>query len=168
MAKASLSIWQDRHKYASYWFVVGFGSGLIRPAPGTWGSLAGLLIGWALLAQENAFLILIGLSLLVTIASVFVIDRIEKRTGVHDAPEIVIDEFVGQWIALLPLSIASESLTGVLAAFLLFRIFDIIKPWPIGWLDKRVSGGFGVMVDDIVAGFIAALVLFGLLKTGLF
>lgn len=167
MAKASLSNWKNRHKFARYWLVVGFGSGLLRPAPGTWGSLAGLLIGGWLLTLEHTLLLLISLSLVTTIVSVLAIDSIENQTGVHDAPEIVIDEFVGQWIALLPLTIFGLSLYGLITAFALFRLFDIIKPWPIGWLDKRVSGGFGVMVDDIVAGLLAALLLYTLIATGL-
>ncbi len=162
MAKETLSNWQDRHKSIAYWWSVGFGSGLIKPAPGTWGSLVGLGIGYLFLQLPMPTTILISAAIIVTIISIYAIGIIEKSTGVHDAPEIVIDEFAGQWLAMVPLAVNGITLSSLIASFILFRIFDIIKPWPIIWLDKKVSGGFGVMVDDLVAGIIAAVVLWGL------
>ena len=74
----------------------------------------------------------------------------------HDASAIVIDEVAGQWLVLL---VAPFTPLGFLSAFLLFRLFDIVKPWPVGWIDKNVSGGFGVMLDDVGAAIFAAVVL---------
>ena len=157
MAKQTLSNWSERFKNPAYWWSVGFGSGLIKPAPGTWGSLAGLFIGWLLLQLPFAAISLLLATTITTLVSVFAINQIERKTGIHDAPEIVIDEFAGQWIALLPLALTEFSFIDLASAFILFRFYDIIKPWPIGWLDKRVSGGFGVMIDDLVAGLFAAI-----------
>ncbi|UTW57445.1 phosphatidylglycerophosphatase A [Kordiimonas sp. SCSIO 12603] len=156
MAKQTLSNWQERYKSAAYWWSVGFGSGLIKPAPGTWGSLAGLLIGYGILKLPQSFWILLIFIAATTLLSVFAINQIERKTGIHDAPEIVIDEFAGMWVSLLPLTFASFGYIELASAFILFRFYDIIKPWPIEWLDKKVSGGFGVMVDDLAAGIFAA------------
>ncbi len=143
-----------------WWICTGFASGWLRPAPGTWGSLAGLVLVLPLifvLSGESATITLVLLSVAGTFIGTWSINRIEARTGIHDAGEIVIDEWVGQWIALIPVVLLGSPWQGLLIAFLLFRLFDIVKPWPIGWLDRRVSGGFGVMVDDIVAGLFVAL-----------
>lgn len=152
--KQNLNTWQGRHSSPYFWVVTFFGSGLIKPAPGTWGSLAGLIVGIGLLeviGVTEFALAIVG----VTILGTFTINKVEKASGIHDAPEIVIDEVAGIWIAMLPFYYLPATWWGFAAAFVLFRFFDIIKPWPIGWLDKRVSGGFGVMVDDIVAGIFA-------------
>jgi phosphatidylglycerophosphatase A len=84
--------------------------------------------------------------------------------GVHDHGGIVWDEFVGFWIAMAALPITWQS---VILGFVLFRVFDIFKPWPISWLDKRVSGGFGIMIDDVIAGLAAAVVIYFLGYFGL-
>ena len=84
----------------------------------------------------------------------------QECTGKHDLGEVVIDEVVGQWIALLPLyfvTISQNFWMDTLVSFTLFRIFDIKKPWPISWMDKHIGGGLGVMLDDVVAGIFAAL-----------
>ncbi|PCI64492.1 MAG: phosphatidylglycerophosphatase A [Kordiimonadales bacterium] len=159
MAKETLSNWDGRFKSIAYWWAVGFGSGLMRPAPGTWGSLLGLVFGYGILQLPFAFALLLGGAAFVTALSIWSINAIEAATGVHDAPEIVIDEIAGQWIAMAPLALLPYDWRALALSFVLFRIFDIIKPWPIGPLDKKVSGGFGVMIDDIVAGIIAALLL---------
>lgn len=152
--KENLDRWQGRHSSPYFWLVTFFGSGLIKPAPGTWGSLAGLFVGIGLLISVGFVSFLVAI-VFVTVLGTVAIDRVERSSGIHDAPEIVIDEVAGMWIAMLPFYYAPVSWWGFAAAFALFRFFDIIKPWPIGWLDKRVSGGFGVMVDDIVAGIFA-------------
>jgi len=159
MAKQSLNGWESRHKSLAFWWSVGFGSGLLRPAPGTWGSLLGLFIGYFILLQSQAAWLLIGGAAAVTAISIFAVGHIEKVAGVHDAPEIVIDEIAGQWLAMVPLALLPHGWLELGISFLLFRVFDIIKPWPIGPLDEKVSGGFGVMVDDLVAGVIAAAIL---------
>ena len=159
MAKQSLKSWDERHKSIAFWWVVGFGAGLIRPAPGTWGSLLGLILGYFILLQSWAAAGLLIGSAIITVISVMSINAIESITGVHDAPEIVIDEIAGQWLAMLPLAFLPYGVFDIALSFVLFRVFDIIKPWPIGPLDKKVSGGFGVMVDDLVAGIIAGVIL---------
>lgn len=149
--KQDLNTWQDRHYSPYFWLVTFFGSGLVKPAPGTWGSLAGLAIGIPMVQGLSLFGFM-GAIVIVSLFGTVAINRVEQISGIHDAPEIVIDEVAGMWIALLPFFYLPQSWWGLASAFLLFRLFDIVKPWPIGWLDKRVSGGFGVMIDDIVAG----------------
>lgn len=155
--KQSLENWAGRYRSVSFWLAVGFGSGLLKPAPGTWGSLAAILAGYGFYQAgltTAGLMVLIGVS---TLLGTFAINRIERETGIHDAPEIVIDEFAGQWVAMLPFFYGGASIQALGLAFILFRVFDIWKPWPIGWLDKRVDGGFGVIVDDLVAGLFALI-----------
>lgn len=143
-----------------------FGAGLLRPAPGTWGSLAALAIGCGLWAIDPLALYLAAA--LAAVGGVWAADAYERGAGRHDAPEVVIDEVAGQWIALaaLPLAGAALTLQGAAAAFLLFRLFDIWKPGPIGWADRRLPGGFGVMVDDLLAGAAAGAILWALVEFG--
>ncbi|WND02327.1 phosphatidylglycerophosphatase A [Temperatibacter marinus] len=165
MAKHSLKNWNNRLKSPAYWWSTFFGIGMIKWAPGTWGSLFGAMAGYGLILLGFDWVMLLAASLVVTLLSVRAIDHIEKETGIHDSGEIVIDEVAGQWIAMIPLTFAGSELTleTIAYSFALFRLFDILKPWPIGWLDKKVSGGFGVMVDDIVAGLMAAFCLYYIL-----
>jgi len=160
MAKRSLREVKAQLTQAENLILTGLYSGWFRPAPGTWGSAFALIPALSFakggLAGAAALLVVVCITFYV---SVSVIDQVEARTGLHDAGEIVIDEWVGQWIALLPVIYWYESWYWWLVAFVLFRIFDILKPWPIGWLDRRISGGFGVMIDDVIAGIIAALCL---------
>lgn len=132
----------------------GFGSGLSPRAPGTVGTLAAVPI----------YLLLVTLPLwqytLIVIVAAFLgcwlCGRASKALGVHDHPGIVWDEFVGLWIALWALP--AEPLW-IALGFLSFRVLDIAKPWPISWLDRNVEGGFGIMIDDILAGVMACLTL---------
>lgn len=143
----------------------GFGSGHSAKAPGTMGSLVALVpfIGLALLPLK-LYLLCVVLS---AVLGVGICHLAAKRMGVHDHPGIVWDEFVGLWISLLPLvPMAHWQASGALAAlvgFGLFRVFDIWKPWPISWVDANVHGGLGIMLDDVLAGIIAAAVLYALL-----
>lgn len=157
-AKTDLLLnWKGRYMHPAFWICTGLGSGLIRPAPGTWGSLAALLIALPLLNNSFAREILLLLILFATISGVFAANVWQRYTGGHDDGRIVIDEFAGMWIAMLPLTIAElYTPTNLCLSFALFRFFDIIKPWPIGWLDKHISGGLGVMIDDVIAGLFAA------------
>lgn len=155
-----LTNWQGRYLHPAFWICTGFGSGLIRPAPGTWGSLAALFFALPILgggfAQEKLF-VMIALSIAL---GIYTANIWEKYTGSHDDGRIVIDEFAGMWIAMLPLTVAGLFTPLNLAlSFGLFRFFDIVKPWPIGWLDKHVSGGLGVMIDDVIAGLFASAAL---------
>lgn len=167
MAKVSLRTWPARYRSPGFWLVTGCGTGMIRPAPGTWGSLLGLVLGYAMHRSGLGIPAFLVATALLTALSSWVIDRIEATTGIHDAPEIIVDEIVGQWLALIPVIVLSPSLTLYGLAFLLFRLFDVVKPWPIGWLDKKIAGGFGVIADDLAAGILAAISIWLLLTTGL-
>lgn len=139
------------------------GVGHIRPAPGTWGSLVALPWAWALHVAGGFPLLLIATALTM-VAGWWATARMVAGQDEHDPSEIVIDEVVGQWIALFPLSFAAWSMgisvlamwPGWIAAFVLFRLFDITKPGPVGWADRRADA-LGVMLDDVVAGVLAAL-----------
>ena len=140
-----------------------FYAGHLRPAPGTWGSVAALPVAFAILVLTGPWGLLIGcvLSFLVGLWA-----TAEETRGKddHDPSEIVIDEVCGQWIALLPIGFGAaasgaaygELWPGWIAAFLLFRLFDITKPGPVGWADRK-HGPMGVMLDDVIAGVLAAI-----------
>ena len=127
------------------------GIGRLKPAPGTWGSL--VVLPAALLGPLAALL----LALLVTLIGFYAVREVLRDTPNQDPGWIVVDEAAGMLIALAGLSV-DASLWGVLIAFGLFRVFDILKPWPISWADQQ-KGAFGVMLDDVVAGVLAALAL---------
>ncbi|MEX1826105.1 phosphatidylglycerophosphatase A [Luteibacter sp. CQ10] len=137
------------------WIACGFGSGLVPKAQGTAGSLAAL-VPWLLLRglPPSVWLSIIVLSFAL---GVWACDVAGRRIGVDDHRSLVWDEFVGQWVALLPALWAPW--WAVIPGFALFRLFDVAKPPPIGWLDRRVKGGLGVMLDDLIAGIFAAVVL---------
>jgi phosphatidylglycerophosphatase A len=139
----------------------GFGSGLSPRAPGTFGTLAALPI-YLVLAQQSLLVYAVTV-VLAALLGVWLCERASADLGVHDHPGIVWDEFVGLWIALF--AVAPEPLA-VVSGFVLFRLFDIAKPWPISWLDRHAKGGFGIMIDDIVAGVFAGLVLHAALFLG--
>lgn len=139
------------------WIACGFGSGLSPVAPGTAGSLAALL-PWLLLRE----LPLIGYLAAIALAfalGVWACGFAIRTLRVEDPAAVVWDEFVGQWIALAPLLWLPRGWVWIFASFILFRIFDICKPWPVSWADRKVGGGFGVMLDDVIAGGYAAMVL---------
>lgn len=143
----------DRHllKHPYAWIALGFGSGLLPKAPGTMGSLLAAGLWWGLMAAQPLWLqllvIAIGFELGVRASNWMI-----AKTGVKDPGYIVWDEFIGQWIALLLLP---KTAAAYVLAFVLFRLFDIVKRGPVGWADKRFSGGFGVMIDDVLAGLLA-------------
>ena len=127
------------------------GIGRLKPAPGTWGSL--VVLPAALLGPVPALL----LGILVTLIGFYAVRQVLRETPDQDPGWIVVDEAAGMLIALAGLSMTA-SIWGVLIAFGLFRAFDILKPWPISWADQQ-KGALGVMLDDIVAGALAALAL---------
>ena len=133
----------------------GFGVGLVPVAPGTVGSIVALPVWWWLLA-DLSFAVNCGVLMALIGLGSWIIDRACRKTGVGDAGAIVLDEFVGVWIALIA---APKTLIGLAAGFALFRLFDIAKPWPVSWADREIRGGFGVMLDDVIAGVLAAFVL---------
>lgn len=129
----------------------GFGSGLAPKAPGTMGTLAAIPLWWLLAQLPLASYLMVVL--VSAIIGIYICGAAAKTLGVHDHGGIVWDEFVGFWIAMAALPV---TWTSVILGFVLFRLFDILKPWPISWLDKKVSGGFGIMIDDVIAGLAAA------------
>lgn len=144
-------------KDPAIWLATWFGCGLMRPAPGTWGTLGGLPVG-VLIYAAGGWMALAAAVIAVCAAGYWAAGRFEEQTGEHDSGAIVIDEVAGVWIALIP---AGLSIPYVVAAFLLFRFFDILKPWPVSWADKKLPGALGVMADDIIAGIFAALMIAG-------
>ncbi len=131
----------------------GLGCGFLPKAPGTWGSVLG--VGLWLLVPDDLLWQIVVCSGGVLLGS-WLVERVCQRYGVDDAPEIVIDEIVGVWIALIG---APFEIGWLLYGFVWFRFFDILKPWPIGWADRSLKGGIGVMVDDVLAGLLALGVL---------
>jgi phosphatidylglycerophosphatase A len=144
-------------------FTIVFGAGLLRPAPGTWGSLVALPLAYGL-HLLGGFWLLLGVTVLVSLLGWAAVAVETRGKGDHDPSEIVIDEVAGQWIALFPVSYGAAMMSanvlnlwpGVVAAFLLFRLFDITKPYIIGKADRR-GDALGVMLDDIIAGIFAAV-----------
>lgn len=139
----------------------GFGSGLAPKAPGTFGTLAA--IPFYLLLQHLSpplYLLVVAVASVVGIA---ICGRTSKDMGVHDHGGIVWDEFCGYWVTMIA---APAGWFWVIAGFVLFRIFDIWKPWPINLADKKVHGGLGIMVDDLIAGVYAFLCLQFIVFTG--
>lgn len=134
----------------------GFGSGLAPAAPGTVGTLAALL-PWFWLREWAAPAYLLVCAM-VFVLGTWVSQRLTREPGAEDPGWIVIDEWVGLWLALFLLPAGWPWL---LAGFLLFRLFDIAKPWPVGWADRHVHGGLGVMLDDALAGLMALACLQG-------
>ena len=149
-------------KHPATWAATWFGTGLIQPAPGTWGTIGAVPFGIILMMIGGTPALIIA-SIIVFIVGLWAAKHFERMVREKDSGMIVIDEVVGLWIAFIPALLTPASI-GI--AFLLFRFFDIIKPFPISWLDKRVNGAFGVMIDDVLAGVFAAFVMIGLRYAG--
>ena len=139
----------------------GFGAGLSPRAPGTVGTLVGVLIHIAYIVFNTGFGPRVMIVVAIVLSGIWLCGQSAKRLGVHDHPGIVWDEIAGYLLAVL---FVPDDWYWILAAFILFRVFDIAKPWPIGPIDKKVSGGFGIMLDDVIAGVFTAVAL-GLLQT---
>lgn len=132
----------------------GLGVGRIPVAPGTFGTLAGLPIVW-ILWNFNPLIYVAITGLFITF-SIWIAGRAARFQGTHDDPKIVIDEIAGIMVALVWVPPSAIALA---AGFILFRLLDIIKPPPINWIDRRVKGGLGIVLDDVIAGFGANIVL---------
>jgi len=155
-------------------FLTFFGTGLSPKAPGTVGSLAALLIGIVILhylGMQTLFMLTIA----ITIVGIFEVSKYENSTGTHDQQLIVIDEVVGMWLSLMIAYATAQSvhypyaeILAIILSFAAFRLFDIWKPSTIGWIDRELKGGLGVMLDDVLAGIaggmLSALILMGLDK----
>ena len=135
-----------------------FGSGLLPKAPGTWGSAAALPFAAGLAWLGGPWLLLAASAMLFAIG-IWASERYATSAGVEDPGAVVIDEVAGQWLALVP---AATTFWLYLPGFIAFRLFDILKPWPASWADRALHGGWGIMLDDVIAGIYAALVVAGL------
>ncbi len=146
----------------------GLGSGLSPKAPGTAGSALALVFFPVLVTL--GLWGSIGLIVAASIFGVWLCGKAADILKVHDHSAIVWDEFVGQWLSLLPLLAIADWNTatyiGILLAFVLFRIFDILKPWPISWCDKNLHGGLGIMFDDVLAGLAAGGLMWLIVDAG--
>ena len=159
------SVWEK----LIYWLGIGLGSGLPNRAAGTWGTVGGLVVAIPMLWL--GFWGFLAVTIIGCLVGSYICGKTSDLMGVHDDPHIVWDEWVGMWVSLLPILwlhfyddalLQGHQLSLLLlyfAAFVAFRFFDILKPFPIKWVDKNVSGGFGILIDDILAGLMAGVVL---------
>ena len=133
-----------------------FAAGTLPKAPGTWGSLAALPFAWAIAAGFEPWALLVAAAALFPFgwwaSAVYM-----RRTGTPDPAPVVIDEVAGQWLTLV---MAPMSVQFYVLGFVLFRIADIWKPWPVSWADRKIKGGIGVMLDDVLAAVYAGGVLY--------
>jgi len=133
----------------------GFGSGLAKKAPGTMGTLAAIPMYYCLIQFFESWYL--AVLVLTAVLGIWICGKAAKDIGVHDHGGIVWDEIVGY---LLTMYWVPFSWQNVVLGFVFFRLFDILKPWPINWLDRHVSGGVGIMLDDVVAALMAAACLY--------
>jgi phosphatidylglycerophosphatase A len=133
-----------------------FGIGLSPRAPGTCASLVALPFAWLIQRWSGAPGLLIAAMILFAVGC-WTASTVSRDVGIKDPGLIVIDEVAGQWLTLV---VAPLSVIFYVAGFVLFRIFDILKPWPVNWADRRLPGGFGIMGDDAIAALYAGVVLF--------
>jgi phosphatidylglycerophosphatase A len=143
-------------KKPSHLFATWFGVGLIRPAPGTWGSLAALLLWYFAEFLHSSIYIILPIFILF---SWLICSQSSQDSDAKDHSSIVIDEVAGMLVAL---SFVAHELIIYLWAFLLFRLFDIWKPWPVSWVDKNVEGGLGILLDDLIAGLFAGGIIYAI------
>lgn len=139
---------------------VGFGAGLLKPAPGTWGTAIAVPLFFLLSALVNSLSIYVVIVILLTLAGIKICDQAASDAGVHDHKAIVWDEIAGFLITMIAVP---ATLSNAFVGFLLFRFFDIVKPWPIGYIDRKVSGGLGIMLDDVIAGIFSLVCMHVLL-----
>jgi phosphatidylglycerophosphatase A len=139
----------------------GFGSGLAPKAPGTLGTL--VAVPFYLLIEGLALPVYLALVLTGFLLGIWICGRTSRDLGVHDHSGIVWDEIIGY---LLTMTFAPAGWQWIVSGFLLFRFFDILKPWPIRWFDRQVPGGFGIMFDDLLAALYAGVAI-GLIERGL-
>lgn len=133
---------------------LGFGSGLAPKAPGTFGTLAAIPL-FLLLSMLTPVFYLTAV-IIVCITGIYICGKAADDVGVHDHPAIVWDEFAGYFITMIMVPVSWQS---VIVGFILFRLFDILKPWPISFIDKKMSGGLGIMLDDVLAGVFSLVIM---------
>lgn len=140
-----------------HFLAFGCGSGLAPKAPGTFGTLAA--IPFYLLLSQLSLPVYGIVLLLASVVGVWLCGKTAKDLGVHDHPGIVWDEFCGYWFTMLA---APDGWFWIFLGFILFRLFDIWKPWPISFVDRHVPGGVGIMVDDLIAGLYSLIIIQGI------
>ncbi len=140
-----------------HFFSFGFGSGLAPKAPGTFGTLAAIPV-YLLLVQVDLWLYALC-CVIALFLGIYLCNKTATALKVHDHPGIVWDEIVGFLITMSGFALNWQN---ILAGFILFRFFDIVKPWPIKWIDQKVSGGLGIMLDDVIAGVFAWCCLYAI------
>lgn len=153
-AKNKRPTWSTVFSNPLFFIAAGFGSGLMPMMPGTWGTVVAIPI--YLLMQNLSLLVYSSISLLIILFFIYCSHITAKAWGMHDHPVIVCDEIAGYLVTMIA---APPGWWWIIVGFLLFRFFDILKPWPIGWLDRHVHGGFGIVVDDLVAGVFSWIIL---------
>ena len=141
--QAPASIWKNPVHFLAF----GLGTGASPYAPGTVGTLLGIPLVYLL--SHWPLWVYLAVSAALIVIGVWVCDRTSRDIGVHDHGGIVIDEVAGYLVTMIAVPV---NLWTLIAAFFIFRLFDIVKPWPIGWLDRKVKGGLGIMIDDLLAG----------------
>jgi phosphatidylglycerophosphatase A len=140
-----------KHTWSGY-IATWFGAGNAPSAAGTWGSLAALPLGYVMHITFGMEALLVAVALSFVVGMMASNRYMKEHHTHHDPKEVVIDEVCGMWLVL---AFVPPTWLGYAVAFALFRLFDIVKPWPISWVDKHVKGGFGVMVDDVLAAMFA-------------
>ena len=153
---APASVWRNPIHFLAF----GLGSGAAPKAPGTFGTLAAVPI-FIWLLQDLSAMAYLAVLVVTSLVGIYLCGKTSKDLGVHDHSGIVWDEFVGFWITMF---LAPAGWFYIVLGFALFRLFDILKPWPISWVDKHVHGGFGIMFDDILAGLMSFVVLQALVE----
>ena len=133
-------------------FASGFGAGCAPIAPGTAGTM--VAIPFVYLIQMLGLEVFIAVTVAISLIGIGICGQAAKNLGTHDHPGIVFDEIAGYFITMIA---APSGWVWIVIGFVLFRLFDILKPWPISWLDRRIGGGLGIMLDDIVAGVFALI-----------
>lgn len=144
------SVWEK----PSHFIAFGFGSGAVPFAPGTFGTL--MAIPFYLVLQSLSLSMYLFLVILITIASMWLCDKVSKEINVHDHSGMCLDEIVGFLVTMIG---APHGFIWIVLGFALFRLFDIWKPWPIRYVDEQVKGGIGVILDDVIAGIYSLIIL---------
>ncbi len=143
-------VWRD----PLYFIAFGFGSGAMPWAPGTFGTL--MAIPFYLLLQHLPMMSYVAALVILTILSSLLCDRISEEIHIHDHPGMCIDEFIGFFVTMIN---APYGINWIILGFILFRLFDIWKPWPIYLLDRKIHGGFGMIIDDVAAGLYSCFII---------
>ncbi len=156
MNRAPASVWRNPVHFLAF----GLGSGAAPWAPGTVGTAAAVIpyLLWIQFLSPVWFLVLLAVTFVI---GVWLCERTSEDLGVHDHSGIVWDEFVGYWLTMF---LAPQGWEWALVGFVLFRFFDVLKPWPVKWADRRVAGGFGIMIDDVLAGIYAWICMLILIR----